>query len=261
METLHVPHMRSRIVLVGCGGTGGYLVPDLARFIYSLKDERVSKFVLADGDRVEERNLLRQNFIPPDFGRNKAEVLAERYGRAFGINIGCYPGYIESVETLDELFYTDDFSALDILIGAVDNNRTRQLFHEYFYRHPGHLVYIDSGNALHDGQVAVGVRNWGSTIIPPIGRWFPDILEDSDARFPSEVPCGEAVVSEPQTMIANRFAAALIMGILAPLLEEKHLYCYLSTFDTRLLAAKGRKVHSDLAAEDGSACKKEAALK
>ena len=36
---------------------------------------------------MEAKNLLRQNFIQADVGKNKAEVLAQRYGRAYGVNI------------------------------------------------------------------------------------------------------------------------------------------------------------------------------
>ena len=36
---------------------------------------------------VEEKNLLRQNFITSDQGKYKAEVLAKRYSAAFGVDI------------------------------------------------------------------------------------------------------------------------------------------------------------------------------
>lgn len=250
MQVLELYFTKACIVVVGCGGTGSYLVPDLARFIYSIGADRVSKLVLADGDRVEEKNLLRQNFVPPDLNRNKAEVLAERYGRAFGINIGYYSRYVETEKELDMLFSDEEYYAmLNVLVGVVDNNRTRQLFHMYFY-HCHDLVYVDAGNALYDGQVAVGVRRNGCTAIPPVGKWYPDILEDSTSRFPSEISCTEAVVSEPQSMMANRFSAALVMGILAPLLQEGRIYTYLTTFNSHFMTTKSRAVNDKVVTDE-----------
>ena len=59
-------HPTVSIVLVGCGGTGGYLVPKLARLLMTLKQfKRETNFFLTvvDPDTVEEANLYRQNFV------------------------------------------------------------------------------------------------------------------------------------------------------------------------------------------------------
>lgn len=60
------------------------------------------------------------------------------------------------------LWETDGFrnryaAEMVILLGCVDNNRTRQLCHEAF-RQSEDLVYIDSGNGSYTGQVVCGVR-------------------------------------------------------------------------------------------------------
>ncbi len=65
-----------KIVMLGCGGTGGHIAPHLYRLLYALY--RPVRFILCDGDIVEARNLVRQNFTPADLGENKAKVLAER---------------------------------------------------------------------------------------------------------------------------------------------------------------------------------------
>lgn len=61
------------IVMLGCGGTGGHIAPHLYRLLHALF--RPSKVILCDGDIVEKKNLVRQNFIASDLGKNKAEVL------------------------------------------------------------------------------------------------------------------------------------------------------------------------------------------
>ena len=78
------------IIIVGVGGTGGYVVRDLQRFIYSL-GKRVHDIKLnlhlVDPDIVEMKNLLRQNFSPTDLGKPKAEVTAIRTSRIFGLEV------------------------------------------------------------------------------------------------------------------------------------------------------------------------------
>ena len=66
-----------KIVVIGAGGTGGYVIPHLYRLGYA--SNRYVKIIVCDGDVVEEKNLIRQNFVGQDIGRNKAQVQAERY--------------------------------------------------------------------------------------------------------------------------------------------------------------------------------------
>lgn len=62
----------SRVVVVGCGGLGGYILEQLARL-------GVGQIVAIDPDIFEENNLNRQLLsTPADLGRVKVEVAAER---------------------------------------------------------------------------------------------------------------------------------------------------------------------------------------
>ena len=63
-------------LIIGAGGTGGYVIPHLYRISFAA--ERSMRILVCDGDVVEEKNLIRQNFVEQDVGRNKAQVLAER---------------------------------------------------------------------------------------------------------------------------------------------------------------------------------------
>ena len=78
-----------KIVMLGAGGTGGHIAPHLYRLLYAL--DRPVRFIICDGDIVEEKNLVRQNFTPADIGENKAKVLAERYSSVFGMETGVSP--------------------------------------------------------------------------------------------------------------------------------------------------------------------------
>jgi len=65
---------RSRVVIVGAGGLGGYLVEELARL-------GVGTLVVADPDTFEEHNLNRQLLATPaNLGAPKAEAAVERAG-------------------------------------------------------------------------------------------------------------------------------------------------------------------------------------
>ena len=81
-----------KVTMLGAGGTGGHVAPHLYRLLHTL--ERPVKVVIADGDIVEQKNLVRQNFISADLGKNKAQVLAERYSTAFGMETLYVPDFI-----------------------------------------------------------------------------------------------------------------------------------------------------------------------
>ena len=72
--------LEATIVLVGCGGTGGFLAEALCRLLLG----RRAALFLVDPDRVERTNVSRQAFDAAHVGRFKSEVLAERLSRRFG---------------------------------------------------------------------------------------------------------------------------------------------------------------------------------
>lgn len=228
-----------KILLIGAGGTGGYIAPHLYRIAYA--SGRNVRIIVADGDITEERNLIRQNFAACDVGCNKAKVIAERYSSVFGIETEYIPEFIEDKDRLKKLLtpsYSYYYQPKEdvILIGAVDNNRSRQLCHEVFYS-SDNLIYIDSGNGEYTGQVVCGLRRKGRTSAKPVGGLYPDILADEE-KFPTELSCAERSVSVPQSIAANLFASTAVVSILYQLLilgkiDVKHL-----TFSSRNLSMK-----------------------
>ena len=231
-----------KIVMLGAGGTGGHIAPHLYRLLYSL--DRPVRFIICDGDVVEDKNLVRQNFTPADLGENKAQVLAERYSSVFGMETEYIPSFVESEEQLRELLtpeyvwqrepghsYNVRVPELVILIGAVDNNKSRQLCHRVFQQ-TEELVYIDSGNGEYTGQVVCGVRRNSRTYYPPIGTAYPDVLEETD-KFPTELSCAEASVSAPQSMAANITAATAVVDMIYNILATGNSTVRQVTFSTQ----------------------------
>lgn len=228
-----------KIVMLGAGGTGGHIAPHLYRLLHAL--DRPVEVIIADGDIVEEKNLVRQNFIACDLGRNKAQVLAERYASAFGMEIKYIPDFIESESKLSELLktrrvYYNQPEPLTILIGAVDNNKSRQLCHKIFNKSEN-LIYIDSGNGEFTGQVVCGVRRKGKTYYKPVGQVYPDILEDTD-KFPTELSCAEASVSAPQSIAANIMAATAVIAYIYNILVLGNIEVKKVTFSTKSVNLK-----------------------
>ncbi len=228
-----------KIVMLGAGGTGGYAAPHIYRLVHTLP--RPVSFLVADGDVVEEKNLVRQNFIRADLGRNKAAVMAERYASAFGMEIAYLPEFVESRQALEPLVTPSAAgNELAILIGAVDNNRSRQMCHEAFMR-AKELVYIDSGNGEHTGQVVCGIRRNGRTYYKPVGTKYPDVLAGTD-KFPTELSCAEAAVSAPQSVVANVMAATAVLSYLYDILVLGDITVRSVTFSTKTIHMKPETV-------------------
>jgi len=242
-----------KIVMLGAGGTGGHIAPHLYRLLHAL--DRPVRVIIADGDIVEQKNLIRQNFIQADLGRNKAQVLAERYASAFGLAIEYIPEFVEDEKRLmalitPETAYNTQRRQYEpvhvILIGAVDNNRSRQLCHAVFKK-ANDLIYIDSGNGEYTGQVVCGIRRAGRTYYKPIGDMYPDVLELTD-KFPTQLSCAEASVSAPQSIVANIMAATIVVSYIYNILVCGEINVRSATFSSTginvrpLVAMKRKKV-------------------
>lgn len=226
--------------MLGAGGTGGHIAPHLYRLLYALN--RPVRFIVCDGDVVEKKNLVRQNFIPADLGENKAKVIAERYSTVFGMETEYVPSFVETEARLQELLTPDSWSTWSrnhqvliqeqvILIGAVDNNKSRQLCHRVFQM-AKELIYIDSGNGEFTGQIVCGIRRGGKTCYPPIGTVYPDVLENTD-KFPTELSCAEASVSDPQSIAANITAATTVVDLIYNILALGDSTVRQVTFSTK----------------------------
>lgn len=222
------------IVVVGCGGTGSNLVPHLSQLAYSLKGETIT-IDLVDEDLVEKDNVGRQFFASPDVGQNKARVLHLRYQKAWGVKLGYCPHYIREEAFLERLLTPPEehsgAPAMPILVGCVDNHFSRRIMNNVFQK-AENLIYLDAGNSEFAGQAVVAMRYKGKTLLKSPVEYFPDILTEKD-EISTGGTCGRKAVKVPQSLIANLWAATLLLSYLNSIIGLKDLPSYMATFNSR----------------------------
>lgn len=138
------------IVLVGCGGTGGFLATAIARLLIG----RRARLFLVDFDRVEPPNLGRQNFQSGDLGEFKAEVLAKRIARDFGLWVSY--SVLPYDEAVHKQAFEDEPAPLVLIVGAVDNAFARRAIAATLQQPNSGLFWLDLGNGFNHGQALLG---------------------------------------------------------------------------------------------------------
>ena len=213
-----VDRFRNSIALVGCGGTGGFAAESLCRLLQGTP----VKLRLIDGDRVEERNLGRQNFYPEDLGRFKAQALAERLARRYRTPVAY------SITTLQESS-RNLLESCPVVVGCVDNAAARAAIAASIT--PGHW-WVDAGNGAEFGQVLVGnARAEGFRQLMafdpekglchalPLPTWVrPELLVPAPRPQQS---CAGAVEAGEQGPTINQLMAALVVEVVRRLLEGR----------------------------------------
>ena len=217
--TLETSFMQERpqVVIIGCGGTGGFVAEALCRLFIG----RTASIVLVDHDRVEPHNLLRQNFLPEDVGRFKSEVLAERMARSHDQLIGYSTGRFEIKSRWERPEWENHHPR--IIIGCVDNAQARRDMHDYLEEHHRNWL-VDAGNGQHWGQVLIGNRTKREYEpqrsfmegkchkLPAPALQRPDILTAVDDT-PPDVDCAAALDLVDQDPTINQTMAMLVAQV------------------------------------------------
>jgi len=213
------------VTVVGCGGTGGFAAEGLARLLPPRAD-----LVLIDHDRVEERNLTRQNFTGAELGQFKSEALARRLSRRYGLPIA----YSTLPVGMSEI------RCPGLIIGCVDNGLARREIAKrvkgkgltwaggYSRSVPRELQngpklqasgwWVDAGNGENYGQIVIG--NADTAIfdgnaclglpLPTLQR--PELLREA----PRQWDCADVPEQGPTI---NQIMAALLVEVVRRLIE------------------------------------------
>lgn len=232
---LRAEELEAAIVLVGCGGTGGFLAESVCRLLLG----RRAAVFLVDPDRVESVNVSRQAFELADVGRFKAEVLAERLVRRFGMEVG-YSVLPYDARVHDAAFARS--TRLALVVGAVDNAPARRAIAATLVRHSGYtaagdraspILWLDAGNGRHSGQVLLGNALRPEQLkqvfdpdaglchaLPAPSLQRPDLLTaPPEPTRDLPLDCARAVSEGEQSRTINQVMAALVATYLDRLLD------------------------------------------
>ncbi len=226
---------RVRIVLVGCGGTGSWLAPHIARTVALLREQgKEATALFVDPDVVEARNIPRQNFCHAEARARvpKAVTLARRYGAAWELEI---PAVVAAFRP-DLL--SSMHNGLTVLVGCVDNPLGRQALAEAQraggYSEP-HRWWLDCGNFASSGQVLLGnvtqperirdgLKGTRLCLHLPVPSWqHPELVEPPTpqaavVKRARPRSCAEIALENVQALNINVLVAALAAEYLNQLL-------------------------------------------
>lgn len=198
--------MAEKIVVVGLGGIGSWLVQGLCPFLNYQGDKW--ELTLIDGDSYEPKNHNRQVF--EGYGP-KAEVQTAWIVKQFE-NIAVRPitKYISVKGDNDSLPIDSVIHSGSTVFSCVDNHKTRRVI----ARHCAKLdnsVLISGGNDYTDGNIQVFVRRDAENLTATIEKYHPEIAKPKD-KAPQEMSCEEAAVSEPQLIFANMNVSVMMLN-------------------------------------------------
>jgi PRTRC genetic system ThiF family protein len=223
---LPVDYKIVRFWLVGAGGTGSFMAMNLARLAFELKGRgKRAEIVIVDPDCVEAGNIPRSNFCFAETGANKAETLAGRISRAWGIETGFVkegfrPALLEN-KTGDWNARSSNSNNLIVLVGCVDNHLARSQMHEAvkiyneqnYDRLRPRLWWIDGGNGRDTGQILIGNRLNGKEICEA-ARKSPilPLLPAPSLQHPDLLRGEKTIINQPETGAAENCAERIRLG-------------------------------------------------
>jgi PRTRC genetic system ThiF family protein len=246
------PAQRTTVVLVGCGGTGSWLAPALARLARIGQETGKSiSLVFVDPDVVEEKNIYRQNFCRAEIGANKAQALAARYAMAWGVEIGSAAArFGEMQESIERSAY----EGVTVICGCVDGAGGRKeiaAFAESWSR--GTRVWVDSGNEQTSGQVLAGCSDGAKAealVLPGFCAWLPlpseqaPELISSPTAYPHPGPLPFRARGEEQELalscaeMAMRGAQGLTINQVMAAIMADYIFRIVLTHDLRRYATR-----------------------
>lgn len=205
-------------LVIGCGGTGSQLIPNLARLLSYHPRATDSQLTIADGDTIETKNLERQAFGPEGVGANKAEMMLSQLSSAYGLSAAAHDDYVD--EKFLRAFLSR--SRRPLIVCSVDNDYSRKISCEMLLQHPEGL-WVSPGNS--DGREKVtGQVLWcgkleGEAIGVDPTTIFDNIKNPEDV-LPAKGGCMEHAPSLPQLICANALAASWALAVVQNYLDE-----------------------------------------
>lgn len=212
----------NKILVIGCGGTGSILTPQLVRFLRSKNFGGV--LIFADGDSYSETNSDRQLFNLSKIGMNKAEYQANAV-------MSQLPDIPFDLEFLPEYLSKDDIANMitdkTIVINCADNAAIRKYVEDVVCSMSiPNVAHICCGNELRNGQVQISIVKNSNMITPSIFNRSPNFNNENDDR--SKMDC-EQIANLPsggQIIATNMMAASIALSFVVQLFSDNIIHNY-----------------------------------
>ena len=208
------------VFIIGVGGTGGYLAPQLARLIAYHEATQDATITFIDGDDFEEKNQTRQICGPDQIGKNKAASMVELCKWLGLNNVSFYDDFISMTKFIPML----NRSKSPLVVCAVDNDSTRVDVINALLRacKEKDFFFITPGNS--DGTETVkGQTLWFGRIndqsygMNP-AEFYPNLQNPTDS-IPHKGSCALHAPSRPQLISANVMAGAVTLAVIQNVLD------------------------------------------
>lgn len=196
--------------IVGAGGTGGEMLENMVRLHFLLKELGHPGFEISihDHDVVSESNIGRTRFMPTDVGHNKAEVLADRYSLAYGLDIAGYGARFSVAEHFGG--YVGGKGRL--CISCTDSAQFRIEFASFFDRIGSDVLWLDLGNDRLHGQAVLGTpvskgEKLGGVRLPHAVDLFGNDFSQAARKGEDADSCSLVEAVEMQSLFVNKAMA------------------------------------------------------
>ncbi len=202
----------SRVIVIGIGGIGSYLLPPLLKYLNYTAKNKPKTIMLVDGDFYESKNASRQ--IVPIMDENKALASEITYAKEYSnITLTSYPMYVTK-ENISDILEENDTIFL-----CVDNNYTRMLIDDYLYKNIKSYTLISAGNELYTGNVQLVQKTNNDILTPTLINKHPEVSDGKD-KSPNDMSCEELAEAEPQISIVNQLGSSLMLNLYMSLVEN-----------------------------------------
>ena len=173
---------KSKVLVLGCGGVGGYVVEALAR-------SGIGTLVIVDFDNIDESNINRQIIaLDSTVGLKKVDVLEKRIK---DINRDCNVVKIDkfiAVDNLDELFNCD----IDFFVDACDTTSVKkEIIKKCLNKKIKFISCMGTGNKLDPSKLEIiDIRK---TSNDPLARMIRKFVKDEKINDKVMVLCSSEV--------------------------------------------------------------------
>lgn len=173
---------KSKVLVLGCGGVGGYVVEALAR-------SGIGTLVIVDFDNIDESNINRQIIaLDSTVGLKKVDVLEKRIK---DINRDCNVIKIDkfiTVDNLDELFNYD----IDFFVDACDTTSVKkEIIKKCLNKKIKFISCMGTGNKLDPSKLEIiDIRK---TSNDPLARMIRKFVKDEKINEKVMVLCSSEV--------------------------------------------------------------------